>query len=341
MTCVDPREPDALPKLLSSSPVPGAVLIPCTDPWALATARLEPSLSARFPSSSPPACALEQLAFKAPFAETLAQLSIPQPHTTILRTPADLDTVADEVLARSFLKPSDSYSFQVRFGRKAFWAVNRGEARARLEQVLAAGLTVMLQEYVPGPPTAHYFVDGFVDRGGTPRAFFVRQRIRMWGPDFGNSSFMLSVPAETAAPAIDALCRLLIATEYRGIFSAEFKRDSRDGSFRMIEVNSRVWKFVDFAVRCGVDVCTMAYDDAEERPVASVAGYDLGAGCVDPYFDLRACLAQYKRGELSLGAWASSWLRSSQPVHSWSDPLPEALLWLDRLRQTARGRLDH
>ena len=51
------------------------------------------------------------------------------------------------------------------------------------------GLDVMLQEYIPGPPTCHYMVEGFVDRIGRPVARFVRQRLRMFPPDFGDSTY--------------------------------------------------------------------------------------------------------------------------------------------------------
>jgi len=46
------------------------------------------------------------------------------------------------------------------------------------------------------------------------------------------------------------------------VFSAEFKFDERDGLFKILEVNARPWWYVDFAARCGVDVCRMAYRDA-------------------------------------------------------------------------------
>ena len=78
---------------------------------------------------------------------------------------------------------------------------------------------------------------------------------------------MVSVPlADVRAPSTP--CGACSAqSSYRGIFSAEFKRDPRDGLFKLLEVNARPWWFVDFAVRCGVDVCRMAYDDALGREV--------------------------------------------------------------------------
>ena len=72
----------------------------------------------------------------------------------------------DDLLERAFLKPADSHAFQIRFGRKAFRFTGVDEAERLAAEARAAGLEVMAQEYLPGPPTAHWFVDGFVDREG-------------------------------------------------------------------------------------------------------------------------------------------------------------------------------
>ena len=69
----------------------------------------------------------------------------------------------------------------------------------------AAGFEVILQEYIPGPPTEHYFIDGFMDREHVVQARFARQRLRMYPPDFGNSTYMVSVDIGKVRPAMDAL----------------------------------------------------------------------------------------------------------------------------------------
>ena len=80
-------------------------------------------------------------------------------------------------------KPADSQRSFARFRVKAFRIAGRKEAAERLAACAAGGHTMVLQEYVPGPPTNHYFLDGFVDRTGCIRALFVRQRLRMFPPD--------------------------------------------------------------------------------------------------------------------------------------------------------------
>jgi predicted ATP-grasp superfamily ATP-dependent carboligase len=173
-------------------------------------------------------------------------------------------------------------------------------------------------------------VDGFVDRAGRLNATFARRRLRMHPPDFGNSTYMVSVARDRVADAIATIQRLVERVGYRGIFSAEFKYDDRDGLFKILEVNARPWWYVEFAARCGVDVCSMAFRDALGLRAKPAGAYRVGRACVFPYYDYGACRELSRQGQLSLWEWARSWLMAEQPVFRWSDPLPAVI-------ETSRG----
>jgi D-aspartate ligase len=130
------------------------------------------------------------------------------------------------------------------------------------------------------------------------------------------------VPVEETGDASATLKTLLADIGYRGIFSAEFKRDPRDGVFNLIEVNARPWWYVEFAARCGVNVCKLAIRDALGQPVETISEYEVGRRCVYPYYDWHAARAEHSAGRLGLPGWARSWLGAYQPVFRWSDPLP-------------------
>ena len=321
---------------------PGTVLIPCSDFWARTIAALPPEVRARYPASIAPLSALETLVDKSRFRDTLERLGLPHPTTRVITAVADLDDVPDTIFQSSFLKPAHSQQFFARFGVKAFRITDKAGAQARLEECTANGLEMMLQEYIPGPPSNHYFIDGFIDRGGVVRALFARRRLRMSPPDFGNSTFQVSVALSETGDAAETLKTLLADIGYRGIFSAEFKRDARDGEFNLIEVNARPWWYVDFAARCGVNVCEMAIRDALGKPVESLSGYAVGRRCVFPYYDLQAVRDERAAGRLGVLGWASSWLGPYQPVFRWSDPLPAigevAAILGDRIRRIGKPR---
>jgi D-aspartate ligase len=332
---------DTLARCLEILPVP-TVLIPCSDLWVRTVAALPAEVLSRYPTSVAPLQALDILVDKARFGGTLDRLGLPHPATRLMQSVKELDLVSDTVLQRSFLKPAHSQEFFARFGIKAFRIADRSTAQDRLAECIDAGFQMTLQEYIPGPPTNHYFIDGFVDRNGVVRALFARRRLRMSPPDFGNSTMQISVPVSDTGDASATLRTLLADIDYRGIFSAEFKRDPRDGVFNLIEVNARPWWYVEFAARCGVNVCKMAIRDALGEPTETILKYAVGRRCVFPYYDLQAVRAEFSAGRLGLLGWARSWLGAYQPVFRWSDPLPAvgeiAALIGRRIRRVGKRR---
>lgn len=328
-------QPATLAAALSCLPE-RTVLLPCSDSWLHAVARLPSGVLERYPASVAAPSALDPLVDKSLFAATLSRLELPHPFTLPLRAPDDLDRVPDRAFIASFLKPARSQEFFAQFGVKAFRVTSRAEAANRLAQCLAAGFSMVLQEYVPGPPANHYYLEGFIERAGVTRARFARRRLRMYPPDFGNSTIMVSVPLSEVEDAMATLEALLGDLRYRGLFSAEFKREDATHRFKLLEVNARPWWYVEFAARCGVDVCTLAVLDALGQPVPDITSYATGRRCVYPYYDYSAARAEWSAGRLGLIAWARSWIGAYQPVFRWSDPLPAWGYLLSALTGRAR-----
>ena len=314
-----------------------AVLIGCTDDWVRCLAALDAGLRGRFRTSLPDAAVIAQLVDKGGLAAALRDAGVPHPETRLLESESDLETVSDALISSSFLKPVDSQRFGPVFQAKAFNVTSREDALAKFRKARAAGLQLLLQEYVPGPPTNHYFVDGFLDAGGTLRGVFARRRHRMYPRDFGNSSYMTSVPAREVEEATAAVQQLFRHTGYRGIFSAEFKRDQRDGVFKLLEVNVRPWWYVEFAARCGVDVCYMYYLDALERPVPSSSQYRAGQRLVHAWCDFKAWGERRRAGDKAWWDHWGAWLGSHRATFSWDDPLPAVAMTLQAVTRKAAG----
>lgn len=311
-----------LEKYLERASIPGAVIIPSSDHWVRETVALPAHLRKRFPASSPPSEAIAILLNKSRLAMYLQEKCFSAPLTSALKSEADIATWPEELFAHSFLKPCDSQRFCARFGCKAFHVHSREEAERLYRKVIAEGIDTVLQEYIPGPASDHYFIDGFIDSGGTVRAMFARHRLRMYPLDFGDSTYLRSVALSDLGDLGERLCELLSSLRYRGIYSAEFKHDRRDGRFKLLEINTRVWWQAGVAIDCGVNVPVMAYRDALGYPVEPVNSYPVGVGWVAINRDKKACWSLYRRGELSLGSWLWSWLTSTKELFKWSDPFP-------------------
>jgi predicted ATP-grasp superfamily ATP-dependent carboligase len=275
---------------------------------------------------------------KAGLCRALQELAIPHPMTVILNHKQDLEALPQETIAGSILKPRDSESFFKRYGVKAFRLRTLEDMIRKYEEIEKAGMSVVFQEYIPGPASRHYFIDGFIDRTGNCKVAFARHRLRMFPPDFGNSSYLVSVPIEEVATARQSLLRLLSHVGYRGIFSAEFKLDERDREFKLLEVNVRPWWYIWFAEQCGVPVALMAYLDSQEIEIEAIENYRTGVGLVNPYYDFHACIELFRKRQLSTVSWAKSWLTSRKSNFSMRDPMPSIIGLLDRLSLAFRKR---
>jgi predicted ATP-grasp superfamily ATP-dependent carboligase len=297
-----------LAEYLERLPVDRAVLFPASDDRVLEASRLRPSLRERFPVSIAEAGTLDALLDKLSLARLLQERGLPHP-----RTYAELQEAPDDVFANAFLKPRDSLAFNRRYGVKGVRVSSRADALSRQFEG-----ELVLQEYIPGGADRHYFLDGFAGRDGDIPAMFARRRVRMYPPDFGNSSSMISIALAEIAEAVGALERLLRDLRYRGIFSAEFKHDPRDGLFKLLEVNCRPWWFNGFAADCGVDTALMAYQDALGLPVPQVERYREGVRMAYSFNDLRAVI----RTRTPLAQALRFWFGAHDALFARDDPRP-------------------
>ena len=309
---------------LAATPLARAVVIPGRDdavPWAADLA--DGPLGGRFLTSSSSRAALEILLDKSRFGAFLAGTGIPHPRTFVIRSDADIAGVPFADLDRVFVKPANSQRFLRVMGAKGLWAHDRAEFEAIWRRAAQHGLAVIAQEYIPGGADDHYFIDGFRDRSGALTGLFARRRIRIYPPDFGNSSYCVSVPMREVDAAVPGLTELLQRLDYRGIFSTEFKRDARDGKFRILEVNTRAWWYVEFAARCGVNVVDMAWRDAQGLPMPRApADYVVGAGCVHLPNELQTMRRRRGAARTPIGTALRQWRGSYFSVFRWDDPLP-------------------
>lgn len=334
-----PQDEAEISALLERSQIKSGVLIPCTDRWVRAVAALPEKLRGDFPCSSPDLQTADLFVDKLRFSELLTHESIPQPLTIPLKSVADL-TAADLGRVQSgFLKPVDSQGFGTHFKKKAFTFSDIAEGQRLLNDALSAGFQMILQEYIPGPPTEHYFLDGFVGSDGKVASWFGRRRLRMYPLDFGNSTYLVSVALSELTPAMNSLERLLKTINYRGIFSAEYKRDPRDGQFRLLEINARAWWYIGFAIDSGVNVVEMAYRDVLNLPAQAPPAYRQGVHFVFCGYDAMACRQLLAAGQLSRWRWTWQWLTAKQALLVWYDPMPSLRAWADRIIKSIRRRL--
>ena len=163
--------------------------------------------------------------------------------------------------------------------------------------------TLMLQDIVPGGDEELYTLGSYLDAQSRPLAQFTGHKLRQHPPRFGHVSMAVSKWVPELA---EAGLRLLSELGYHGVSQVEFKRDPRDGRYRLMEVNARHWMWHSLATACGVNLSLAAYRDAVGDPYMSARQVD-GLKWVVSLTDARDAFARWRRGDEKLWPWLKSY----------------------------------
>ena len=189
------------------------------------------------------------------------------PNTRYPHTAADARAAAEEIGLPVLVKPEHPVGFKQRFRRQAFRCENLDEVEDAYTR--AEEFAPMVQELIPGNDDTLYTVGSYVARDGRPLGIFSGRKLRQTPPGIGTCRVGEAVWVQGA---VDAALRLLDGFGYFGLSQVEFKRDARDGKFKLMEINPRLWQWHGLAAACGVDLPRIAYADlvGETPPKASM-----------------------------------------------------------------------
>src|SRR5262249_7879533 len=244
--------PGALTQLLALATregLAGAVLFAGGDTEVRFIAENHATLAPVVRRTTPPWDAVQRLVDKRLMDQHAAALGLDVPLAWEPRDRRELETMP--LRFPLVLKPTiraDENAFTL---AKAWRADDRAALLARYDKaaVLVGADAVVVQELIPGGGEAQFSYAVVCDRG-KPVAELVPRRRRQYPVESGYTSTFV----ETAAcPEVeDAGRRLLASLDYTGIAEVEFKRDSRDGRYKLLDVNARIWTWAQLGAAADV-----------------------------------------------------------------------------------------
>lgn len=253
--CADWREePDTLVDFLVAlaADVGPASLSVCHDAalgpvWAgerrLREAGLRPAFSA--------AGRLDELLDKRVQMEAAERAGVPVPRTR-WGAAAELAAAAADYPYPVIVKPVVSHVGVPAIRAKAIVCRTPDEVRSVLASV--GDLEVLVQELVPGGDEELYTAGVFVCDGGY--LAYTGRKLKQHPPLLGTARLTETVDVPELVPGS---VRLLHELGYQGVAQVEYKRDPRDGSFRLMEVNLRPWRWIGLATASGVNLPLAAH----------------------------------------------------------------------------------
>ncbi len=213
---------------------------------------------------------LEHVQSKRSQLEHAEAAGIDAPQTRYPGSVQDARAAAEELGLPVVVKPEDPVGFKQRFRRQAF----RCESLREVEEAYAQAeeFAPMVQEFVPGGDETLYTVGSYLTRAGEPLGIFCGRKLQQTPRGIGTCRVGEAVWVDEV---VAAALRLLRAFDYFGLSQIEFKQDARDGRFKLMEINPRLWQWHGLATACGVDLPRIAYADltGESAPDASMNGF--------------------------------------------------------------------
>jgi predicted ATP-grasp superfamily ATP-dependent carboligase len=290
------------------------VLMPARDPYVLFLARHAAALEPWFRFTIAPAGLVESLTDKAATAALLTAHGLPTPRTIVLDENSPAGDLAYPCIAKS------RFADRRRLSSKGIHVPTPDVLPAVLGRARCEDAALVLQEFVPGADDQHYSFAAYRDATGKLLGSFTAHKVRQYPPQLGLGCLCESCQQ----PEVEQLGgRALAALGFRGLAEVEIKRDSRSGTWMVIEVNPRTWLQNELARACGVDLDRLAYREAiglarrlPGRQKNAVRWIHLG-------WDFLTSAEEWLRGRLTPLAW----LRSLGPVRvvafaDVTDPVP-------------------
>ena len=299
----------------------GWVLFATADSTAAFVAREHDRLRETFALTTPAWEVFRWAYDKRLTAELATSMGVGHPCTRPVRSRADVEHYDGDFPV--ILKPATKPRLKLP-AAKAWPANDRAELLRRYDQAvrLTEPGTLMLQELIPGRRGAQLSFAALCDRG-TPLVRVTAERERQHPMDFGRSSTLV-VTVEN--PEVEALGRRVLARlALTGLAEVEFKRDDRDGSYRLLDINLRVWGWHTIGRRAGLDFPFLAWRQAlgQQVPILQAPA---GMRWLRLTTDLPVGLREVAGGRLSPTAYVGSVLRPHErPVLAPEDPLPALL----------------
>ncbi len=261
---------------------PGAVLIPATDETIVAVSRHEKVLGQYYRL----ACTdweVTQRFIDKQFTYALAEhCGVPAPRTLVPHTLEEARSGAKTLGLPCLVKPCQVHLYFERFGKKMLRADSLGQLEEAFTLAMEAGIEVMLQELIPGDDRNVVNYNSYM-WNGEALAEFTAVHIRNGPAWFGPPRVVVS---RHVPEVIEPGRRILREMGFSGYSCIEFKRDARDGVYKVLDVNGRHNLSTLLAVRCGINFPWLHYRHLSDGIIPQPSDYRKEIYWIDLFRDI-------------------------------------------------------
>ncbi|MEM5516244.1 hypothetical protein WNY37_04735 [Henriciella sp. AS95] len=250
------------------------------------------------------------------------EVDVPAPRYWEITSNLDVQNIREEITFPVMVKPLDSYAFSHEFGRKLFIIHDSfDEVVEKVALARSKGHEVMVVEMIPGPDDLLSSYYTYRTAEGVRLFDYTKSVIRRWPLNRGGTCFHQS---EWLPETADIGKKLFDRIGWQGFGNVEFKRDTRDGKLKIIEVNARFTAAHRLVTASGAPVDEMIYCHMTGQPVPTFTTYNNRLRMWYPIRDFMALRELSGLGRLGFTAWLKSVFAQKfvLPYFSFTDPMP-------------------
>jgi D-aspartate ligase len=313
------RTVDALLEIGNRLGLKGWILYPTRDETVAALSRYRDRLAEFFRVPTPEWNTIQWAWNKWNTYRLAESLNIPTPKMWSAASISELRCL--DITFPIAIKPAIKEHFFYATKAKAW----RADSWEQLEELFARATKqvgseeVIVQELIPGDGRQQFAYCGFFKQK-TCSADVIVRRTRQHPREFGRASTFVET---SDVPALKEYSeRFLSAINYYGLVEIEYKLDSRDGQYKLLDVNARTWGYHSLGYGAGVDFPYLLFADqlgisVEHRPVRQDVSW------VRLTTDIPTGILEILAGNLSWKDYLRSLRRANvEAVFSREDPLP-------------------
>ena len=145
-------------------------------------------------------------------------------------------------------------------GEKLLKANSKKELINTLSRIKNYDDKLIIQELIHGPDENLFYLVCYINKKGKCLGYFLGQKLRLTPIHFGSATYMRTCKTVPFSILKSAL-KLLSKHNYHGPAGVEFKKDEKDGKYKIVEINTRfgLWDIMGKKVK--VDLFNLAYLD--------------------------------------------------------------------------------
>lgn len=283
----------------------GAVIIPTEDRYVKFVSDYRERLEEDFIFVIPDKDTCEAILNKQLFYNLALKHGIPVPRTFFPGSEReDVVSISRQIQYPCIIKPVHSKEWDFASTVKAIVAFDAKDLIDKYTNMhMHNNSEVLIQEIVTGYDNQQYSFCAYLDRGSRLLAAFVSRKMRQHPVGFGVGTYVESA----IMPEIEKMGEdFLRKIKYKGIAEVEFKKDSRDNQFKMIEINARSWTQNTLPTRSGINIVYMYYLDAIGKSIVGHVKTNKKVKWINDYRDIVSSIQYMSNKELSVAEWAKS-----------------------------------